>query len=96
MGIFDPDGNAAYAAYFRDALVSGVSLSEYSTDNVGQGTCDEMFLTLQYPIGSMKLEGRLKVCYVINIVISPIQFSCIVHSELTRVSYQCYSVVKVT
>ena len=59
VGIFDPEGLPAYAAYFRDAIVSGASLDGDSSTNVN--VPDNIYFVLQYSIGSSKLEGRIKL-----------------------------------
>jgi len=57
VGFFDPEGLAAYAAYFRDALVAGVSMDlTWNGDAV-----EKMFLVLQYRIGTSRLEGRIEL-----------------------------------
>lgn len=60
VGIFDPDGLLAYAAYFRDALVCGpsIELVVLSEEDECPSTVD---LVLQYKIGTTILEGHLKV-----------------------------------
>lgn len=61
MGIFDPTGLNTFAAYFCDAVLSGVSVQR------AQGfypiTLDSKALTLRlvYTIGAMRLEGLLKL-----------------------------------
>ena len=60
VGIYDPEGLLAYAAYFRDALVIGVTMDYIpKVDNSSNGKLD---LVLQYKISTLTLEGRLQVC----------------------------------
>lgn len=58
VGIFDPEGLVAYAAYFRDALVAGASLDFTLSE---EGEVDNVFFVLQYVIGTSRLEGRIRV-----------------------------------
>jgi hypothetical protein len=61
VGIFDPEGLLAYAAYFRDALVGG---GRIESRNAGSSTIDDygaVDFVLQYKIGTHILEGRLQV-----------------------------------
>ena len=58
VGIFDPEGLSAYAAYFRDALVAGASM-DFSLSEDGE-VCD-VFFVLLYIIGTSRLEGRIRV-----------------------------------
>lgn len=60
VGIFDPDGLLAYAAYFRDALVYGPSVEILELS--GQDEYPQAVeIVLQYKIGTTILEGRMKV-----------------------------------
>eukprot|EP01032_Pedospumella_encystans_P016188 gene16188-18476_t len=58
VGIFDPEGLPAYAAYFRDALVAGASM-DFSLSEDGE--VGDVFFVLQYIIGTSRLEGRIRV-----------------------------------
>ncbi len=58
VGIFDPEGLLAYAAYFRDAMVSGARVEMQDVEEL-----DNACLILQYKIGTHTLEGKLKVRY---------------------------------
>jgi hypothetical protein len=61
VGIFDPEGLLAYAAYFRDALVGGGRIEARTT---GSSTIDDygaVDFVLQYKIGKHILEGHLQV-----------------------------------
>ena len=60
IGIFDPDGINGYAAYFRDALVDGVSV-ESNAEDISNGA--SLPVSLQYKIGNMRLEGKLMVIH---------------------------------
>lgn len=57
VGIFDPEGLVAYAAYFRDALIGGVGIDF----EVLESKVENAFLVLQYSIGASILEGRIKL-----------------------------------
>lgn len=57
VGIFDPEGLIAYAAYFRDALVAGVSMDLTASGDAAE----KLFLVLQYRIGTSRLEGRIEL-----------------------------------
>lgn len=57
MGIFDPEGLVAYAAYFRDALVAGLGMDL----TLNGEAVDKLFLVLQYRIGTSRLEGRIEL-----------------------------------
>ena len=57
VGIFDPDGLVAYAAYFRDALVAGVGMDLTTNGDA----VERLFVVLQYRIGTSRLEGRIEL-----------------------------------
>lgn len=63
VGILDSDGLQAYASYFRDALVKGVSIEANLTSAGAEANA--LYLLFQYAIGSALLEGRMKVCVVL-------------------------------
>jgi hypothetical protein len=60
VGLYDPDGLLAYAAYVRDALVQGASIEQKAGEglSVGDGVLE---FVLQFKIGALSLEGRMKV-----------------------------------
>lgn len=60
IGIFDPEGLLAYAAYFRDALVGDTRIAKLS-DEIITDELDAILLVLEYKIGNQTLEGRLQV-----------------------------------
>lgn len=60
VGIFDPEGLLAYAAYFRDALVAGARIVDKDGEALNENS-DSAILTLQYKIGNHTLEGQLEV-----------------------------------
>lgn len=60
VGIFDPEGLLAYAAYFRDALVAGTRIADKNGEAIVEGSSSAV-LILQYRIGNHTLEGQLEV-----------------------------------
>jgi hypothetical protein len=60
VGLYDPDGLLAYAAYVRDALVNGASVERKVVEgsSAGEGALE---FVLQFKIGALSLEGRMKV-----------------------------------
>lgn len=61
VGIYDPDGLVAFAAYFRDALIARLSLP---TDSENLVEHQNVIVQLHYTIGTLKLEGSMKVFIV--------------------------------
>jgi hypothetical protein len=57
VGLYDPDGLLAYAAYVRDALVQGATVER----GVSGGEDGAWDFVLQFRIGALALEGRMKV-----------------------------------
>lgn len=86
VGIVDPDGLLAYAAYFRDALALRPSLEPGSQE-------DELFFVLQYKIGTHVLEGRLPVSLWMNCVMLTLHkaFLLLLAAESAR-GFGCHSI----
>lgn len=61
MGIYDPTGLMMFSSYFCDALLGGVSIVRSNAFYPLKADAPSLALRLIYNVGSMRLEGLLRL-----------------------------------